>query len=859
MLLEREKLLDALASHLEDAREAHGSMVLIAGEAGAGKTSLVRGFVEARDSSTLVITGACDPLTTPRPLSPLYDFAADPDSGLTALTDDELDAMGMFQEVLDRLKNTIRPIVMVIEDVHWADEGTLDFLRFIGRRIDDCKAIVICTYRDDEVGSDHPLRPVLGQLIPLESTDRLSVPALTLEAIRTLAEGHDVDARELLELTDGNAFYVTEVIASGDAEPQTVQEAVLSRVHRLDGPARRVVEAVSVAPRSLDVNQAARLAGSSPDDVDQALAAGVIGAEGRALVFRHELARSAVESSLPPGRRLGLHLEMLDLLESAHSPDLARLAHHAIQAEEVDKIVEYAPRAGKAAAGRGAHKESVAFYEAALSHSDLIDDDEEAAMRVALANELGTIDRRFEALDHLDLAINHYRAIGDEDRLAATLIPSTNARWVFEDSDRFRVRLAEALAILEARPPTEELARAYLTSAYEYMLARKGRLAATEIEKARSVASAAKTSALDWMLDMLDGTVAVVVGDSSRGIDQLNGVRETASRAGHLEDEVLTLMMLGSGGGEVRRYDVSIPALEACVSHGLAIDQDYLAAYSRSWLARVAFEQGRWDDAIEYARLVERESPHRHGIAVLTALSIQGRVRVRRGDPGGIDLLDEMVELGRSHELQHAWNAICGRAEYHWLNDHPDLGLDELGPAYERALDTTSEWARGEIGFWMWRTGALEGPPDGAAEPFRLQMQGRWRESAQAWEEIGCPYEVALALFDGDETAVSEAHQIFASLGAKPMRDRTSQRLRELGVDRIPRGPTKETRSNPANLTGRQLEILGLVSQGLSNGEIADELYLSKKTVEHHVSAIYSKLGVDTRAKAIARAGSLDI
>lgn len=852
MLLERGELLDSLRARLDEARQGSGSLILVAGEAGAGKTSLVKAFAESLDDSSLVIQGACDPLTTPRPLSPLYDFAADPDSGLGGLASGDLEPIEMFHEVIDRIRNTIRPIVMVVEDTHWADEGTLDFLRYIGRRAADSKAVLICTYRDDEVGSDHALRPVLGQLMPLESTHRLFVPPLSLQAIRILVGDQGIDAAELLRLTDGNAFFVTEMLATGEMTPGTVQEAVLSRVGRLAEQPRRVVEAVSIAPRSVDLERAAALVGATIEDTDEALAAGVLEGRGRMLQFRHELARSAVEESLPPARRLDLHRRMLRLLEQDRVPDLARIAHHAIRAGEPDRIVEYAPAAAREAAKAGAHREAVSFYSAALEHADLLGEDAEAATRVELANELGTLGRTIEAFENLDRAVDHLRTSRNELALASTLVPDTSARWRFEDADRFRRGLEEALMLLEGMPPGTELARAHLTSAYQHMLARKGTDAMRDIERAREVAAAGGVTEFAWMTDMLQGTISVVIGETDAGIEMLQRVREEANASGRPDNEVLASMMLGSGGGEVRRYGMAIPALEAGVDHGLAVDQDYLAAYSRAWLARIAFERGRWDEAVEYASLVERATPDRTGIAVLTALSILGRVRVRRGDPGGAVLLEEMVELGRSHELQHAWNAICGRAEYFWLRGEPERGLDALSDAYQRALDTDSVWARGEIGFWMWRIGAIDGPPKGAAEPFALQMEGDWRGSADAWREIGCPYEVGLALADGDADSLLESLEIFNTLGAKPMADRVRGRLRDLGVDSVPRGPTKSTKANPAGLTDRQFEVLRLIIGGLSNGEIAEELFVSKKTVEHHVSAIYSKLGVDNRARAIA-------
>lgn len=213
MLLEREQLLEALDERVNAARDGDGSLVLVAGEAGAGKSSLIRHLTESLDGSVLVITGACDPLSTPRPLSPLRDFAADENSGLDDLAFDDSHNMDLFRDVLDRLKRSMRPIVMVIEDVHWADEATPDFIRFIGRRVSETRAVLICTYRDDELGPDHHLRPVLGQLIPLSGTSRLSIPMLSRAAVETPKAGTDIDPAALHALTGGNAFYVTEVIA----------------------------------------------------------------------------------------------------------------------------------------------------------------------------------------------------------------------------------------------------------------------------------------------------------------------------------------------------------------------------------------------------------------------------------------------------------------------------------------------------------------------------------------------------------------------------------------------------------------------------------------------------------------------
>jgi len=855
MLLEREEQLTNLRQALADAGRGSGSLVLIAGEAGSGKTALVRVFVANLGESVLAIEGACDPLTTPRPLSPLFDFAADPEAGLSDLMDGDREPIVVFHDLLERLRKTIRPVVMVIEDVHWADAVTLDLLRFLGRRVGDTKALVVCTYRDDEVGPDHPLRPVLGQLIPLETTARLPVPPLSLQAIETLAHDKGVDAEDLHRLTDGNAFFVTEVLAGGKGLPDTVQDAVLSRVARLEPGARRVVEGVSIAPRSLPVSDAVALVGGRHGDVDESLSAGVLLGDGRTLRFRHELARSAVEESIPPARRLSLHRRMLALLHEEASPDVSRMAHHAIAAHDSELIAMHAPPAARAAAQKGAHKEAVSFLEAAIEHgAGSLDPDDVMDMRVGLSFQLGIVDRQEEARDQAQLAVDFFRETENRAALAMALDRRAAAQWRLHDRPGTRKTVDEAIELLTPLGPSRDLAYLLYHSAHFHMLARHGEQAAEINERATSVATEVGADDVLWMAEMMSGTIKIVCGEAIEGLEIIRQTVAKAEKNGDLLGKGVALSMLGSGGGEVRLYESALEALEEGIEHELTTDQDYSAAYSRAWQARIAFEQGRCDDAVERAELVFRTSPSRAGIAMTTATGALGRVRVRRGDPRAKELLEELLEGQEAHEIQHVWSPICGLAEHHWLAGNHDEMVGVLSRGYQRAMDTDSEWARGELGFWMWMAGAIDGPPDNSAEPFRLQVSGDWQGAADLWRQIGCPYEVGLALLDGDAEAQLKALEIFDDLGARPITDLARSRLRDEGVESIPRGPMRATRAHPAGLTNRQAEVLELMAEGMSNAEIADTLYIAKKTVEHHVSAIFSKLGVDSRTKAVVAA-----
>ena len=249
--------------------------------------------------------------------------------------------------------------------------------------------------------------------------------------------------------------------------------------------------------------------------------------------------------------------------------------------------------------------------------------------------------------------------------------------------------------------------------------------------------------------------------------------------------------------------------------------------------------------------------PERSPLPAIRAYAVRGRIRVRSGERDGRDALSAAVQLADGAGLLDLWSATCGLAELAWLEGQADQIPDLLRSLFDQALAADSPWARGEIGFWMWRAGAIDQPPESAAEPYARQMRGDWAGAAVAWREIGCPYEQALALADGDQTAQLTAMEILDDLGARPAAAWVRAQLRDQGMSVIPRGERAATRAHPAGLTIRQAEVLTLMTDGLSNTDIADRLFITPKTVEHHVSAIFAKLGATNRAQAIVKANEL--
>jgi hypothetical protein len=365
VLLERAAELSTLADRLEAVeRSGRGQVLLVGGEAGVGKTALARRFRDQRRQSARVLWGACDPLFTPSPLGPLRVVAEETGGEL-----EEVVARGtMPHAVVTALARELRaraPTLFILEDAHWADEATLDVLRLLARRVETVPALVVATYRDDELDRAHPLRILVGELATSRTVGRMKLARLSPAAVAELAEPHGVDAGELYRKTAGNPFFVVEALATGaEGIPDTVRDAVLARAARLGPAGAALLEAVAVVPPRAELWLLEALAGAAADPLEECLASGMLVVEAAGVAFRHELARLAVEESMSPQRKVDLHRGALAALADPPDgrPDLARLAHHAEAAGDVDAVQRFAPAAAARAASLGAYREAAAQY-----------------------------------------------------------------------------------------------------------------------------------------------------------------------------------------------------------------------------------------------------------------------------------------------------------------------------------------------------------------------------------------------------------------------------------------------------------------------------------------------------------------
>jgi class 3 adenylate cyclase/DNA-binding CsgD family transcriptional regulator len=858
-LLERSDSLASLRDALDEAGNGQGRLVFVTGEAGVGKTSLVGAFCDAADGRVRVLAGACDPLFTPRPLGPLADVAAQTGGGLAELVDAGAPPHQVLTALSDELQ--LRRTVLVLEDVHWADEATLDVLRLLGRRVRSLPALTIATYRDDELDNAHPLRLVLGDLVRLQTTTRLRLTPLSQSAVASLAEPVGVDAEALYRNTGGNPFYVTEVLAApGEEIPATVRDAVLARTAGLGDRARRLLEAAAVVPPNADL----WLLEALTDDIaglQECLSSGMLTHAGDAVAFRHELARLALEEELPPDRRLTLHQRALQALAKPPNGvlDLERLAHHADAAGDAEAVLRFAPAAGARAASLGAHREAAAQYGRALRFAGGLGPQQRAGLLERYSHECYLTDQPDEAIAALEDTIDCYRSAGDTRKEGDSLRKLSNILWCPGRIAEAEQRLQEAVDVLETLPPSPELARAYATVA---------QLRKDADDTAEALAWGERALELSRQLDDTEtfvhalntiGTTEVWAGIPG-GLEKLEESMDLAERAGLVEHIGRAYIHLTWTGIRLRSYAVVDRYLDAGLTYLSEAGLDLWSMYLLSFRARSELDQGHWNEAAESATLVL----HKRCISTfprILAFVVLGLVRARRGDPDAAEPLQEALALAEpTGELPRMAPVAAARAEVAWLAGDPAAVAQATGSCFELARERGAAWPIGELAYWRWRAGLAEEIPMKAAEPYALQIAGDWSRAAEIWTEIGCPYEAALALIEADDDdALRRALDEAQHLGARPLATIVARRLRERGVRDIRRGPRATTRANPAQLTARELEVLGLVAEGLRNAEIGRRLHLSTRTVDHHVSAILRKLGVRGRAEASAAAQRLEL
>ena len=853
-LLERELYLEQLQTALSDAAAGCGRLVLISGEAGIGKTSLVEQFTRQQTSARRVLWGACDDLFTPRPLGPLHDMAAQTTSNLAHLLQSNAPHATLFSAFLAELQG--RPLIAIFEDMHWADEASLDLVRYLGRRISRTNALLILSYRDDELGVKHPLRNVLGDLPAAPVTERIQLPPLSAQAIQSLIGERALKPAELHHQTGGNPFFVTEVLANSLTRiPPTVHDAVLARVARLSAAAQSVLQAAALIGPRIEPWLLAQVAGEQAPFADEAVAMGLLRPQGDFLIFRHELTRQTILHAIPPQRGLSLNRLILTALQASPvtRQDLARLVYHAEAAGDQTTVLTCAPLAAQKANDAGSKRAAAALYELATRYADALPLQEQAELYQNYSLVCDNLDWRPQAITTRRQAAHLWREAGNLLKHGESLGHLALLLHLTGHNPEAEQVNDEAIGVLEGLPPNRELAIIYNSQALLHL---------ANLENAKGVTVAEKNLVLAQHLEdeTLFPRLCETLGLCWLHLDYMKGIHfleESLGYALNLGQTIRAANTYANLSSVYVEFHQFIPA-ESCFATGLAYmaerDMESTRLFTLAWRAQWHLLMGRWGDAAADIQAV-LELPGTSIGSRGPALMVLGRLRARQGEPDAMTALDESLELMFKLGYRQREGMIrAARAEAAWLAGDKAAALSEARATYKQALQQQHPWAVGELAYWRWCAGDELIVPEWVAEPYRLQMRGAWDAAAAAWERLGCPYEQARALAEGSADAQLAALDIFDRLGAQPAAEALRQKMRAAGIANVPRGPRPTTRENPFNLTPRQREILALLAQALTNAEIATQLHLSTKTVDNHVSAILAKMDVHTREDAAALA-----
>ncbi len=844
MLLERDRELQYLRQVVDDLAATGGKVVLVRGEAGIGKSALVSQLARACAPAVRVLDGACDDLYIPMPFAPFWDIARTESRIQPAL--DEHDREGVMRTLLEVVSEA-RPTLLIVEDTQWADEASLDAIRFLGRRIARTNAAVVLTYRDGEIDLEHPLRTVIGD-IPVADVVRVQLGGLSRDAVAEMVAGSGLDPERVFEATGGNPLLAREMAtAAGEGMASSLQDAVMARVARLSIGAQEAVKTLCVIPEPVPRSDVVLVSGIDDDRLDEGIRRELLVEREARVEFRHELLRRVVEASLSVGERLAKHRAVLAGLPEETHPCL--IIHCAVQADDVDRLLVISPRSARYAAAVGSHVQAVEDFRTLGPHLDRVEPGARGPLLDEWAEEEFFVDRIDEALRLNEMARELYRATGVRVHEARALTRAAQYHEVAGQRQHAVEAARQAVAILEGSGDRDGLARALEITGYLQLMAGEVSLVPQTVERILAVGGAdLEPSILLGSLNHL-GT-ATSLADYPNGHDRLEDAYERAEAIGDWYQAAHSLVMRAWTALEHRDLrvagDMAQRAVALCGRHELS----GLERVARGLHARMLELSGSWDQAADIARGLADEA----AIGRLVALPVLGIIEARRARPSAaVGLQEAWRSAIEADEFQRLSASAAANTEYAWIVGHPAIPLEPFTAVLREGTQRRLAWPTGLLAFWLWKAGHIEHMPEGVADPYRLVAEGRAPEAAALLEARGMPYEQALMLAHGNQDEQLRALEILETLGAPAVAAKLRRAMREQGFQ-VPRGRGRDTRRNAAGLTARQAEVLLLLDAGHSNPEIANRLFVSPRTVESHVAAILDKLDADTREAAVARA-----
>ena len=965
----RAEELGRLSQLLERAERGRRAVALVAGDAGVGKTRLLAELADqAAERGVRALIGGCmETGDVGLPYFPFVDAFRDLGTGpgeteiavslteavpalgrilptlreepVSAPPNDEFEQVELFSGVLSLLVrlSEVAPVLLVIEDLHWADRSTRDLVAFLARTLRSGRVALVISYRADELHRRHPLRPLLGELVRVPDIDRVELPPFNrLELTEHLEAlvGERVDAAavdRILARSEGNAFFAEELVASGAMRtevvlPEALADVLRGRIESLSERAQEVLKVAAVAGRRVSHQMLVTVAGRPEPDLEpglrEAIAAQVLVADPVAETyrFRHALLQEAVYGDLLPGERSRLHATYAGVL--SESGPAAELAHHCLASHDLPGALHALVRAAKDALSVSAPAEALSHLAHAIELWERVPDaaavagDDRADLLLKAAGAAGNSGEFARATALAREGVTEMERNGDASRTAFAnvrlgehLLQSSNS------VDETMAPFLRAEELVPKAPPTK--LRAQVTAGLARAL-----VAVSRYDEARpwcdeALAVAKEVGAAEEETHALITLARLEErhdnADKARSL--LRDARARAAAIGARGQELRAQHHLGTLELDLGDLEAACAALEEAVAmserNGLVWSE--YGVNSGALRSFAYYAAGKWDEAELLAAELDDRMP---GAGSMSAAALF--VEVGRGHERASERLDRLEPMWKEDDWVAYLSGGCGTDLALWRGDLEEarasarktlgvlheadeawelsviwpatLGLTAESEIAERARIAGDEAAEAEA-----RTSGESLLELGRAAEQRARSVGRqigpeaiaWRARAEAewtrleghsspdrwaratdafsygyvYEEARTRWRLAEALLAaGRREEAAEAaqatHSVALRLGARPLREGVEALARR---GRLDLGEAPVPSDGAAGLTPRELEVLRLVAAGRSNQQIADALYISRKTASVHVSHILAKLGVHTRVEAAAAAHRLGL
>jgi DNA-binding CsgD family transcriptional regulator/tetratricopeptide (TPR) repeat protein len=858
-LIERAEFLNSLQMKFESVVEGEGHCVLLSGEAGIGKTSLIKAFCQEKKKDCKIYRGTCDALFTPRPLAPVYDIV------WQIRGDNNLDTTNrsvLFSQLFHEIEVQKGTTLIVIEDIHWADEATLDFIKFFVRRISRLHCLFILTYRDNEILDNHPLRNVVGQL-PTDSVSRMELSPLSRQAVEKMARERGYKGEDVFSISGGNPFYVTEILASySPGVPENIKDSILSVYHRQAEGTKNAWEICSVMPGGLEISRFGKIKATWGAEMDHCFALQIIVIKNNRVIFKHELYRRTIEASLSPFKRIALNKRILELfLDSFEEKgEIERIVHYAKNANENKQVVKYAPIAARQAASVGAHIEASKLFLTAIEYSDGSDLDQMVEFYESYAYECYLTNQIKDAIIYQGKALK-IRQQNNEIEQAGNSLRVLSRLWWFDGNREEAEKYAkQAIEILASQPASKAKAMAYSNMALLRMLSDETFECVEWGKKAIEIAKELKDDEiLCHAMNNIGSVLWKVESSKEKGQRMLFESLDIALKNSFHEHAARAYSNIASNYLLHKEFELVRKILEDGINYCEERNLESSKNYKLYLKAKMFFETGDWQQASSILENLLSNSGQL-GSVKIAGLALLSTIKIRKGDADTVGYLNEAKRLAiRTKEHSRIIPILIAELEYEWLTGKKKITEEELGLAIGLIQKVDNIILNSEFAFWLQKARKKDLGLSELYEPYKLLKEGKIELAVGFWESAGCPFDKAIALFAGGEEDMKNALLIFQQIGASAVYEKIKMEMRAGGIKKIPRGLRESTKANPAQLTNRELDVLHLLQKGIQNKEIAGALFISPKTADHHISNILFKLDVNSRAKAVTEAVRLGI